>query len=267
MLKKEVKKNKNIVNTKRSLLNFSMEIAKLFKNIPIYYHSVPDYRLRIYPKELLFSRTTGYFKYMVTDYDEIELTYEGFYIMLLAFFKHNNNLVIQLKNLFKNNINDFSVLKNFFLDNHQYVDLSINFIYFSLLFKEIFYMVENNNYKTSFMIEIDQKSSCAVILACLSKNQELAKYANCVGGEYDIYFKLKNSFVTWLKINVPLFFQNVKNKIVKYNLQILNEKQTEFKKKEFKEYLFSNDVDNIDLEGFYRIVLNDKSFTKKTFMT
>jgi hypothetical protein len=211
------------------VLDSTLQIASKFIGVPLYYNTFSDHRIRIYPKELIFSRTSGYLKYVVTEFEDSLLTFEGFYNMLIAFFKHHEGLSAELKSLYKKHTNQFDILTSFFNYNKGTVDLNYNYIYFSLLKTEIESCILNG-YTTSFMVELDQKSSCAVILALLSKNQKLANYSNCIGNKNDIYAFVTDEFIKWLK-----------------------------------EY--SKSFEGVDFSKLYELIVKEKNFIKKTFMT
>jgi len=148
-----------------NFFNEMVALSKPFLGFPLYFENFFDYRLRVYPSSWLFSRTAGVFKYLVRDFTKVKLTLEGFYIFLLAYFNHaSSSKVLALKALYQENCS-FAQLKKFFIKNKLcLMDLSVtgNFVYFKLLEFEIMECFLCN-YATSFMVEIDQKSSSSVI--------------------------------------------------------------------------------------------------------
>lgn len=51
----------------RQLLHTSIEISELYKDYPLYYGTLLDFRLRMYPLQYLMSRTTGYLKNLLEE--------------------------------------------------------------------------------------------------------------------------------------------------------------------------------------------------------
>jgi hypothetical protein len=69
----------------RKLHNTTIKFAELFIDFPIYFSNTYDYRLRMYPYTYFFSRTTGIYKYLVTEYEQTKLTPEGYINMVKAY--------------------------------------------------------------------------------------------------------------------------------------------------------------------------------------
>lgn len=51
----------------RQLLHTSIEISELYKDYPLYYGTLLDFRLRMYPLQYLMSRTTEYLKNLLEE--------------------------------------------------------------------------------------------------------------------------------------------------------------------------------------------------------
>lgn len=98
--------------------------------------------------------------------------------MLLSYYNENKKYYNEILE------NNKSIEELTIYFNLNKIDLysSNNYIYYKLLEKEIECCIKNN-YKTSFMIEVDQKSSCAVFLSLILKNKKLAELSNLLKKE------------------------------------------------------------------------------------
>ena len=76
------------------------------------------------------------------------------------------------------------IKKNFKKVSNNRIYTKESFFYIKLLEKEIIDMF-NNNFKTRFMIEIDQKSSSSVFLSLVLGNKKLSEKSNLISNEND----------------------------------------------------------------------------------
>lgn len=68
------------------VFNSMISVAEIFTGFPLYYKNFLDYRTRLYVYAFLFSRTSGFFKHLVTDYKQVKLTVKGLENMLRAYY-------------------------------------------------------------------------------------------------------------------------------------------------------------------------------------
>lgn len=173
----QLKKESRKICIQRDTFNSMILMSKIFTGFPIYYINTVDYRLRIYPWSYLFSRTTGVYKYLLSDYKSLTLSNEGFSNMLEAYFFPDKDLYT-----------DFLKIKtqesqiNFFIHNKIDLHKTKSYIYHTLLEKEINDSL-SNGMKTNFMIEVDQRSSSSVFLSIIFKNRKLAEFSNLLNKE------------------------------------------------------------------------------------
>jgi hypothetical protein len=170
------RKKLKIMESQKEIFDSILLMAEIFKGFPIYFLNTVDYRLRIYPWSFLFARTTGVYKYLLKDYKAEKLDDLGLYNMVEAYYSKDSNLSDKYSKIEKNKIS----IINFFNENKIDLKKTKNYIYFKLLEIEINDAI-NNNFKTNFMIEVDQKSSSSVFLSIVLKNKKLAEKSNLIG--------------------------------------------------------------------------------------
>ena len=88
------------------LLKTSIIISRIFKEFTLYYGTHLDFRLRMYPLQYLLSRTSGYLRHLLENFEERTLTMEGLEKMLEAYNAPNKSKLEKLKNeivIFKKN--------------------------------------------------------------------------------------------------------------------------------------------------------------------
>jgi hypothetical protein len=182
----EIAQELKTMKAKKQIFYTMIVMAKVFKSFPLYFETFSDYRGRMYPLFYLFSRTTGFYKYLLKDYDKEELTVRGTVRMLEAYYSISKERTSQLK-AFLSDIPGSSLkrelLHEYFMKNRlKQSEKSVNFLYFELLEQEIL-VLPSNKYKTNFVLEIDQKSSSSTFLSLLLGNKKMAKLSNLLGGE------------------------------------------------------------------------------------
>jgi DNA-dependent RNA polymerase len=160
----------------RSLHNTTIKLAELFIGFPIYFSNTYDYRLRMYPYSYFFSRTTGIYKYLMTEFDSTIITPEGYISMVKAYVNNFNDKYEYLGDI---SIERIEYIKECFkpLDLKDLLNKS-SYFYYALLGDEIYKLKISN--KTNFMLEIDQKSSSCVFMSILLGDRELASTCNLI---------------------------------------------------------------------------------------
>ncbi len=176
----------------RRISNTFIEISEILKDMKLYYINTIDYRSRMYPYNFLFNRTTGIYKHFLMDYKETELDLSGLTNLLNAYYSFETPLL----NDFKKYCAKKHCLKdiiNFFKDN-KVKNNTKKYIYFKLLEKDILKIHNSNIFRSSFLVELDQKSSSSVFLSFLLKEKSLAKQCNVLsekGNDVPLYLSSK----------------------------------------------------------------------------
>lgn len=173
MLEKELQ----ALRDKGRFTDLALRFGEVFRGIKLYYTTVLDYRGRMYPKEWLFSRTSGVFKYVLEDARPLALNVEGLQAALKAYYTFWPK---KLKSLQRRGHISFRGLVKFFYSNPVPYVKAKNLFYFLLLEKAIQQGVVTK--KFAFSIEVDQSCSVAVILSLFFKNPKFAEHANLLGG-------------------------------------------------------------------------------------
>jgi hypothetical protein len=174
---------------KKQIFFTKLRMANFYDGFPLYFRNVIDYRGRMYPLNYLFSRTTGFYKYLVKDYAKIKLTREGMIWFLKAYYTPSRlkleNFELFLKTSHPEGLEE---LYDYFQKSRLTLDeLNANYLYFSLLEREI-ECLPNEKFKTDFIIEIDQKASFSTFISLILKIEKMARYSNLLGGPaLDIY--------------------------------------------------------------------------------
>lgn len=201
------------MKAKKQIFYTMLEMGVVFMNFPLYFETFSDYRGRMYPLFYLFSRTTGFYKYFLKDYDKGNtLTSRGMIRMLEAYYSINEKETLKFKtHLFnQKSENDLCSLHSYFKKNIMTLEEKAeNFLYFDLLEREID-ALPLQKYKTDFVLEIDQKSSSSTFLSLILGNKEMARLSNLLGGEAsDINNYLQSK--TREFISSDSFIKNAKN--------------------------------------------------------
>lgn len=210
-LNKEYKKRYNL----RSIHNTIIRFAEIFDGFPIYFINSYDYRLRMYPWNYMFNRTSGVYKYLLNEWpSNVDL----------------NSLLLMIKAYYKNDLNSFKKFEN--LTNKDEIiklfeEIEINLsiknndnksdLYRVLLGLEIKNM-KINKYKSGFMIEIDQKSSASVILSIILGDEILAEETNLIlkSEPKDVNNYIMNKSGEWFQNKIS----NESLEFIKYNRNI-----------------------------------------------
>jgi hypothetical protein len=180
----EVLKEYQKMKVKKQIFNTQCCTGEIFKDFPLYFKSFTDYRGRMYPSSYLFSRTTGFYKYILSDFISEEVTVRGLIRMLESYYFNIPTKSLKFRSFIEKdpNLSRENVF-NYFLENQlNDEEYNQNYLYLKLLGKEI-QILPDNNYKTNFLIEIDQKSSASTFLAILLRNKQLATLSNLQGGD------------------------------------------------------------------------------------
>lgn len=77
----------------RQLLQTSVKIGERFKDYPLYYSTLLDFRLRMYPLQYLMSRTSGYLKNLLQESKDGKLKIKGVVNMLEAYYSPDPTLL------------------------------------------------------------------------------------------------------------------------------------------------------------------------------
>ena len=181
----------------RQLLLTSIQIGELYKGYPLYYGTLLDFRLRMYPLQYLMSRTSGYLKNILEDSIPRKVTKKGWINMLEAYYSPEPELLNKFKLLGPNEMNS---IFEFFKTNKR--NLEKQPLYFKMLESELDTLFLSNQKKvyTSVQLEIDQVGSGPTIVALLIKNETLARKCNLLGGDFNcIYTFLLEETINYLK--------------------------------------------------------------------
>jgi len=127
------------------------------------------------------SRSTGFYKYLLKDAKKIKLTNKGLFSVMQAYFHQDNSLFLKLNACFTTDNLTKEGLMSFFKSN-KISYYKKNPLYFRLLEHDLKSVARGKTY-VSALVEIDQKTSCAVFMSLLLKNKHLALFSNLLGGE------------------------------------------------------------------------------------
>ena len=170
------------IRTKRQIIETSLELCEIFKDFPLFFSTMVDYRFRMYPLEYLLSRTSGFLKHLLHDYTPRVITLKGLRNLLLAYYAPNAEISQNLLDCTSKRFNKAS-LKVFF-DNNKLLDINELPVYFALLEKELkFIFSVTKGVRTSVSVEIDQVGSGPMLVAILTGNRKLAEKCNLTPGE------------------------------------------------------------------------------------
>ena len=170
-----------VMKSSRQLLMTSLDISVLYQNFPLYYSTLLDFRLRMYPLQYLLSRTTGYLKNLLKESKSRKLTTVGIGHMIEAYYSTSPSQRYEFKKKGKKK----EMLK-FFLEN-RLCDLENQVVYFKLLEHEIF-KIANGHTKTALPLEIDQVGSGPTLIALLTGNKALAQKCNLLEGPFQCIY-------------------------------------------------------------------------------
>jgi hypothetical protein len=162
----------------RQLLQTSIDIGKLYKGYPLYYSTLLDFRLRMYPLQYLMSRTSGYLKNLLQEDKPRALKQKGLKNMLEAYYSPDPALLFEFKSK-----NLATKKQMFYFFQERKVKLEGKPLYFELLEKEL-EQVFTSKCQTSLLLEIDQVGSGPAFVALLTKNTKLAEKCNLIGGDF-----------------------------------------------------------------------------------
>lgn len=139
----------------RSIHNTMIRLAEILEGFPIYYTSSLDYRLRMYPWNYAFGRTSGVHKYLTYDFKSQKVTQRGIEIIQKSLGDNLNKSEEEI--LVKSDKSSFGAI---------------------LMKRELDRIDNNPNFKTSVFIELDQKSSVMVFFSLLMGNETLSRMSN-----------------------------------------------------------------------------------------
>ena len=170
------------------LLKTSLMIARIFKDFTLYYGTHLDFRLRMYPLQYLLSRTSGYLRHLLENFEERTLTMNGLEKILEAYNAPNRLIIekiqkeilsLKIKKI-KLNIKDFQLIH----ENYSRKLKETDPLYFFLLRDELknIFKTEKKKVKTSISVEIDQVASGPTLVSLLIGNKALAQKCNLLGG-------------------------------------------------------------------------------------
>ena len=191
---------------RRQLLNTNIDIAERFRNFPLFFSTMLDYRFRLYPLQYLLSRTSGFLKYLLEDYQSVILTVRGLEHMLHAYYVVDKFLLNKFFELQKNTLKmSKNILKSFFEQN-KISNISDHPIYFQMLGRELsktFSSTETKK-KTRVSLEIDQIGSGPMLVALLCGNRQLALKCNMLPGDSQcVYSYVQIESERFMQTNYP----------------------------------------------------------------
>tara|TARA_B110000261_G_scaffold11274_1_gene11374 strand:+ start:1478 stop:3160 length:1683 start_codon:yes stop_codon:yes gene_type:complete len=196
----------SILHRKRDEFFNILGVAPILLNFPIFFPNYLDFRGRLMQTTFLFSKTTGDYKYLVSEFNYVKLTSRGFYRMLEAYYTGNGILLKTFLQTFNNIPGNYwcsksmELMSKFFKENKYPVLFSDRVVYYSILEREIQKSILNG-FRTDFMLEIDQKSSSSVFLSLFCENKELARSSNLYGSAGDFYDQIRRNALEFMLLN------------------------------------------------------------------
>ena len=191
---------------KRQIFLRSLTLASILDEFPLYFRNKMDYRTRMYPYQHLLSRTTGFYKHLLMDYNGIKLTVPGFINLLRAYYVLDSDLLNKFEtHIIKQNVKIKNAvivsLKNFYDTNKlNLLGINVKMPYFILLkhnIESIF--LKGLKHKIHISLELDQNASGIVFVALLFKNKALASQCNLlVKSRQDVYTFVKDRVKSYL---------------------------------------------------------------------
>lgn len=161
----------------RTYHNTILMMAEMFKGFPLYFINSCDFRLRMYPYNFLFGRTSGIYKHLLNE-PSSTISDEGLRVMLESYYKKSESKLCEFKSYCKKE----EIIKKFNeIEKEEPKVTSKSSFYRALLWKELQNLTVNN-FKTGFMIGIDQNSSAPVILSLVLGDKALAEKTNIISG-------------------------------------------------------------------------------------
>lgn len=181
--KNEMHEEVSTIRGRRQLFNTNIDIGRVFRDFPLYYSTMLDYRFRMYPLQFLLARTSGYLKSMLEDFNPRVLTLEGLVNLLEAFYVIEPLVSRKFKDFAHSKKRSKLELKNFFFSN-RIETIANQSAYFEMLEDEICRILSvKGQVKTSVALEIDQVGSGPMLVAILTGNRPLAEKCNVIQGE------------------------------------------------------------------------------------
>ena len=196
----------SILHRKRDEFFNVLGVAPILLNFPIFFPNYLDFRGRLMQSTFLFSKTSGDYKYLVTEFKNKTLTLRGFYRMLESYYQGGDRSYLEkflLKYELPGTGRCFKRMQNmatFFKENKYPVLFSDRVVYYSILEREIQKSILNG-FRTDFMLEIDQKSSSSVFLSLFCENKELARSSNLYGSAGDFYDQIRRNALEFMLLN------------------------------------------------------------------
>ena len=189
------------MRSSRQLLLTSLDISDIYTGYPLYYGTVLDFRLRMYPLQYLLSRTTGYLKNLLEESVSRKVTEVGLNNMLQAYYSPDPRLLKKFNMSKKKEIHSYTSMGEFFKQNK--IELNKSPLYFELLQIEISDLLKSSTKKSSLQLEIDQVGSGPTIIALLTRNRKLAEKCNLLNGPFCCIY----TFL--LEKSVPFLLENI----------------------------------------------------------
>lgn len=232
LLKKDYKKRMRL----RILHNTIIEFAKIFIGYPIYFTNSYDYRIRMYPWSFMFSRTSGVYKYLLIE-KVSEIRRDGLLTMIKAYYK--DRFSVEYTKIYDMKF----IVKKFIADNPNLNECEVtdkSSFYRVLLGLEIIQLPEKD-FKSGYMLEIDQKSSASVILSILMGDKILAEQTNLISKNEnkDVNKFIMNKSKEWFE-----------GKITPESLEIMSNNR------KFHKYLFMCFIYNETFFGRFKRISN-----------
>jgi hypothetical protein len=198
-LQKDYKKRMKL----RTLHNTKLKFAEIFQGYPIYFIEAFDYRLRMYTRSYMFSRTSGLYKYLINDFTSKKVNRDGLIKMVQALtinfdkesYVGEGNLdeILEWSLKICSKYSDKFIIKN---DKEGF---------YKIILKRAILNLKDNKMKTNFMLEVDQRNSVLVIYALVIKSHKVGKIINLTSlDNCDIAIHLKNISEGWFKDKVTI---------------------------------------------------------------
>jgi DNA-directed RNA polymerase len=215
----------------RILHNTIIKFAEIFEGFPIYFINSLDYRLRMYPWNYMFNRTSGIYKYLMME-SKSKIKRKEINLMIQNYFKNDPENIKKFYEV-KDSLDDIQIIKWFKELNIKTNFNNDSFFYYYLLKKEI-EDLDSNNFRSGFLLEIDQKASSSVLLSIILGDYILAQQTNLISKNET---KDANSYI--MEKSVEWF----KGKISEESYKIISEER------KLHKYLFMCSIYNQTMYG------------------
>lgn len=203
------------ITSKNLMFKHCEFLINQYKDFKLYFPNFYDFRGRNYPHGWLLNRTSGFYKYLLGNTNYKRLSERAIEWMIL-YLKEKNPLWEwgkwkKDKNLFLK-FTFWKKLLNKIAKNRLVVDLEVSDFFLSLIIiKELENHFFDINYRSNFLLEIDQSNSGPGIFSLITRDSTIAFYSNILSKskKQDLYLE----FLKFLSINLK--FDNIYNQYLK----------------------------------------------------